>query len=246
MSLVPFPEPSAPEPDVGPAVDPPDEEASDSGSGRMSFLDHLDELRKRLVISIVSLIVGILLMFGFIDPIFEFIMRPLQEMLPNDGTLVFTEPTEAFFLYIKVAALAGLIVATPVILAQVWLFVAPGLYAHEKRFAIPFVTLATAFFIGGALFAHYILFPVAWQFFGSYTTDLHDVHAEDPAGVLAVRAAGAGMWRRLPDADDRLLHGTGRRGHGRLSGPQHQVRDPRDLRLGGRADAGPVTRSPCP
>ena len=171
MSLVPFPEPSAPEPDVGPVVDPPDEEASDSGSGRMSFLDHLDELRKRLVISIVSLIVGILLMFGFIDPIFEFIMRPLQEMLPNDGTLVFTEPTEAFFLYIKVAALAGLIVATPVILAQVWLFVAPGLYAHEKRFAIPFVTLATAFFIGGALFAHYILFPVAWQFFGSYTTN---------------------------------------------------------------------------
>ena len=169
MSLVPFPDPSAPEPDVGPSVEPPDTDAADSG--RMSFLDHLDELRKRLVISIVSLLVGFLIAFGFIGPIFEFIMRPLQEMLPNEGTLIFTEPTEAFFLNIKVAALAGLILATPVILSQVWLFVAPGLYVHEKRFAIPFVTLATAFFVGGALFAHLILFPVAWQFFASFTTD---------------------------------------------------------------------------
>jgi sec-independent protein translocase protein TatC len=173
MSLVPFPDPPAPEPDAGPGVGPLDEDAngSRSGSGRMSFLDHLDELRKRLVIAIVSLVVGVLLMLGFIEPIFEFIMRPLQEMLPNEGTLVFTEPTEAFFLHIKIAALAGLILAMPVILSQVWLFVAPGLYSHEKRFAIPFVVLATAFFVGGALFAHYILFPVAWQFFASFTTD---------------------------------------------------------------------------
>ena len=166
MSLVPFPEP-----DAEAHVDPPGEEETAGGSGKMSFLEHLDELRKRLIISVISLVVGILIAFGFIGPIFEFIMRPLQEMLPNGGTLVFTEPTEAFFLNIKVAALAGLILATPAILSQVWLFVAPGLYAREKRFAIPFVSLATAFFVGGALFAHYVLFPVAWRFFASFTTD---------------------------------------------------------------------------
>ena len=98
-------------------------------------------------------------------------MRPLQEILPNDGRLVYTEPTEAFFLYIKIAALAGLILAIPVVLYQVWLFVAPGLYAHEKRFAIPFVFFATLFFVGGALFSHFLLFPWAWTFFAGFTTD---------------------------------------------------------------------------
>ena len=143
----------------------------DDSGGKMSFLDHLDELRKRLIVSALSLVSGVLICFGFIPYIFEFIMEPLTDVLPEGGTLVFTEPTEAFFLNIKMAALAGLMLATPMLLSQLWLFVAPGLYAKEKRFAIPFVVLATGFFLGGALFAHYILFPVAWGFFASFTTD---------------------------------------------------------------------------
>ena len=151
----------------------PDEASvdADASPGKMSFLDHLDELRKRLVVTAVALLIGFLLCFAFINPIFDFIMRPLQEILPDGGRLVYTEPTEAFFLYIKVAALAGLVLATPAVLSQVWLFVAPGLYAHEKRFAIPFVVLATAFFVGGALFSHYLLFPVAWRFFAGFASD---------------------------------------------------------------------------
>ena len=162
MALVPF----------GDSLTP--DEASvdaDASPGKMSFLDHLDELRKRLVVTAVALLIGFLLCFAFINPIFDFIMRPLQEILPDGGRLVYTEPTEAFFLYIKVAALAGLVLATPAVLSQVWFFVAPGLYAHEKRFAIPFVVLSTGFFVGGALFSHYLLFPVAWRFFAGFASD---------------------------------------------------------------------------
>jgi len=170
MALVPSPDQSSSDPDH---EDPQPDESTmgDDSGGKMSFLDHLDELRKRLIVSALSLVSGVLICFGFIPYIFEFIMEPLTDVLPEGGTLVFTEPTEAFFLNIKMAALAGLMLATPMLLSQLWLFVAPGLYAKEKRFAIPFVVLATGFFLGGALFAHYLLFPVAWGFFASFTTD---------------------------------------------------------------------------
>ena len=144
MALVPFP---GPQPSPDPSETPRDRNDEDStepvdqtsevAGAKMSFLDHLDELRKRLVISLCSILVGILVAFAFIKYIFEFIMRPLQEILPNDGRLVFTEPTEAFFLYMKVAALAGLIIAFPVVAGQTWLFIAPGLYSREKRLRFP-------------------------------------------------------------------------------------------------------------
>lgn len=164
MSLVPVPDPADDEPLGG------DAEFDETG-GRMSFLEHLDELRKRLLISVAALLGGFLAAFAVISYIFEFIMRPLQEILPEGGRLVYTEPTEAFFLYIKIAALAGLILAIPIILYQMWRFVAPGLYAREKKFAIPFVFFASVFFVGGALFSHYMLFPWAWTFLAGFTTD---------------------------------------------------------------------------
>ena len=168
----------------------PDDAAveQDDDGGKMSFLEHLDELRTRLIVSVSALLVGFLAAFAFISPIFEFIMRPLQEILPNDGRLVYTEPTEAFFLYIKIAALAGLVLAIPVILHQLWRFVAPGLYAREKRFAIPFVLFASLFFVGGALFSHYLLFPWAWSFFAGFTTDFMEFFPRiQPAFSLYVK-----------------------------------------------------------
>lgn len=175
MALVPFPDPSSasstdPEPER-PSQAADDQPLEDTGAnGRMSFLEHLDELRKRLIISALALLGGFLLCFAFIQPIFDFVMVPLYELLPSGGRLAYTEPTEAFFLYIKIAALAGLFAAVPVILSQVWLFVAPGLYAHEKRFAIPFVVGASFFFVAGALFSHYLLFPWAWGFFAGFAS----------------------------------------------------------------------------
>ena len=152
-----------------PAPDDPDEQ--DEPGGRMSFLDHLDELRRRLVYSLLALLGGFLVCLLFIGRLFSFVMEPLTEALPQGGTLIFTEPTEAFLLQLKVAALAGLLVAIPIILYQVWMFVAPGLYPHERRLAIPFVAVASIFFVIGAAFSHFVVFPWAWQFFASFTTD---------------------------------------------------------------------------
>lgn len=140
-------------------------------AGKMSFLDHLDELRRRLVAAALSLLVGAVVAFSFIDRIFEFIMRPLHDRLPPGSTLTYIEPTEAFMLYVKIGLLAGLIIAAPLITWQLWLFIAPGLYAHEKKFALPFIGLATVCFVGGAAFSHYVIFPWTWTFLASFSTD---------------------------------------------------------------------------
>ena len=172
MSVLPVPTSKADPNHDSPLDDPLEEdEFGSGGGGRMSFLDHLDELRKRLTISISAVFVGFLLAFTVIVPITAFVMRPLRATLPEGGEFIYTEPTEAFFLYIKVAALVGFIAAIPVVLWQFWLFVAPGLYSNEKRFAYPFVALSTVFFVGGCLFSHYLLFPVAWRFLAGFSTD---------------------------------------------------------------------------
>jgi sec-independent protein translocase protein TatC len=175
MSAVPVPD--SPESDsetqleARPDPEQRDDEDLDGGGGRMSFLDHLDELRRRLITSVSAIFIAFVAAYFFHEEITAFIMVPLNAILPPGGRFIFTEPTEAFFLSIKVAALVGLILAMPVVLTQFWLFVAPGLYAHEKRFAIPFVSLSTLFFTGGCLFSHYLLFRVAWLFLGSFSTD---------------------------------------------------------------------------
>lgn len=147
-----------------------DDEDDDIG-GKMSFLEHLDELRTRIIRSLLAVLVGFVISFAFIDRIFRFIMEPLQAVLPDGGKLIYTEPAEAFILYMKVAALVGLIIALPALLWQAWSFVAPGLYANEKRLAIPFVVSGTVFFVCGALFSHYVVFPAAWVFFAGFSTD---------------------------------------------------------------------------
>lgn len=137
----------------------------------MSFLEHLDELRTRLMVSAIALFAGFLVALVFIRYVFDFIMLPLQQALPPGGRLIYTEPAEAFLLRLKIAALVGAVVAAPVVLWQVWLFVAPGLYANERRYVLPFVIFASFFFIGGAAFSHYVLFPLAWRFFMGFGSD---------------------------------------------------------------------------
>ena len=148
-----------------------DDDGGEDDAGRMSFLDHLDELRRRLVAAALSLAFGTVVAFFFIDRIFTFIMRPLYEKLPAGSRLIYTEPTEAFFLKLKIALLAGVVIGAPLIMLQLWLFIAPGLYAKEKRFALPFIVMASVFFVGGAAFNHYVLFPMAWVFLAGFSTD---------------------------------------------------------------------------
>jgi sec-independent protein translocase protein TatC len=163
MALVPFPGPQA----VYPI--PPDDDEDSAGS-RMSFLEHLDELRKRIVNSLIAVGVGILITFTIIQRIYSFLMAPTMHVLPPGSRLMYTEPGEAFSLYIQLSMIVGVILASPFIMYQVWLFIAPGLYSNEKRMAIPFVLLSTLGLLGGAVFNHYIMFPWMMRFFAGFNT----------------------------------------------------------------------------
>ena len=163
MALVPFPGTQAAYPI------PPDED-DDSAGARMSFLEHLDELRKRIVNSLIAVGVGILITFTFIQRIYSFLMAPTMHVLPAGSRLMYTEPGEAFSLYIQLSMIVGAILASPFIMYQVWLFIAPGLYSNEKRMAIPFVLLSTLGFLGGALTNHYVMFPFMMKFFGGFNS----------------------------------------------------------------------------
>jgi sec-independent protein translocase protein TatC len=168
MALVPFPN-KAQQPSPDDDRDWEDEE--ESAGGKMSFLEHLDELRKRIIWALVAVVAGFAIACLFLNPLFNFIMGPMTAALPKGQTLIYTEPTEALMLYLKMAVLAGLLIASPGVMSQVWLFVAPGLYAHEKKMAIPFVLMSSAFFILGAAFSHYIVFPLTWKFFLSFSSN---------------------------------------------------------------------------
>jgi sec-independent protein translocase protein TatC len=135
---------------------------------RMTFLEHLDELRRRLMIAAGAIAVGMAISFFFIQRIVDFVMKPLNALLPQGSSFISYEMTEGFMLYMKIAALSGLLLAAPVVILQFWLFIAPGLYSHEKRFAIPFVFLGTFFFLLGAAFSHYFVFPFAFTFFANF------------------------------------------------------------------------------
>jgi sec-independent protein translocase protein TatC len=192
MALVPFPS-------VTPGDDEDDDPIDDSGS-KMSFLEHLDELRKRLIYIVYSLIAGCVIAGIFIQKIFDFIMRPMQKVLPPGGHLQFTSGSEPFMLWIKIGFLAGIFIASPLILWQVWKFIAPGLYSHEKKYAIPFVLMSTIFFVIGGLFAHYIAFPTTWAFFASFATDyMQFVPKIDEAfSLYAKMILGAGLVFEMP------------------------------------------------
>jgi sec-independent protein translocase protein TatC len=148
----------------------------------------------------VAVFVGLVVALFFIGPIFQFIFEPMQALLPAGQTLIYTDPSEAFFLQIKIALMAGLILASPVVASQVWLFIAPGLYAHEKKLAIPFVVMSSAFFVAGTAFAHYLVFPIVWRFFVSFTNSfLTFMPRVEPAFSMYLRLILAlGITFQLP------------------------------------------------
>jgi sec-independent protein translocase protein TatC len=138
--------------------------------GQMGFLEHLDELRKRILRACMAVGVGMLVAFAFIDRLVSFVLAPTRRMLPPGTRMIYTSPGEAFGLYIDIALIAGVLLAAPYVMFQVWRFIAPGLYAKEKRLAIPFVILTTVGALGGAGFSHYILFPYLIAFFGTFNS----------------------------------------------------------------------------
>ncbi len=132
--------------------------------GRMSLMQHLEELRKRIVRAFAAWFVAFMVCYNYAEQMYLMISRPLREALPEGTKLVFITATEPFFAYLKIGAFAGLLVALPVIFWQLWGFIAPGLYAHEKRYVIPFVVLSSGCFIAGTAFGFIVAFPLMFGF----------------------------------------------------------------------------------
>ena len=125
---------------------------------KLPFTDHLDELRHRLIVSLVGVGLGFAVSYGFSQQLLLLLQRPMPTRL------VFIAPTEAFLVNLKVAFYAGLFLSVPLLLFQVWKFVAPGLYEHERRYSFPFLIISTLLFLLGAIFAYLVILPIALHF----------------------------------------------------------------------------------
>ena len=139
---------------------------------KIPFTSHLEELRKRLIFCFIAVGIGFVLSYGFKEKLFQILTRPLISVMQTGDKLIFTGLPEAFFTYLKVAFLSGIILAAPVIFYQFWMFVAPGLYNKEKRFMAPIVFLSTFFFVGGAFFGYFIVFPYGFKFFLGFASEI--------------------------------------------------------------------------
>ena len=146
--------------------------AKDIDDSKMPLLDHLIDLRNRLIYAVAALLVAFVIAYFFAQDIFAFLVRPLANALEGETgrRLIYTGLAEAFFTYVKVAFFAALFLSFPIVASQIWMFVAPGLYKHERRAFLPFLAATPVlFFLGGAL-VYYVIFPLAWKFFLSFET----------------------------------------------------------------------------
>jgi sec-independent protein translocase protein TatC len=138
---------------------------------KMSFLEHLGELRTRIIHALIAVAVGFFICFAFAQQIFEHASEPLRAALREmklADTLYFTKPTDAFTLYLNLALVVGLFLSSPVVLYEVWAFISPGLYRRERRYAVPFIFFCSGLFITGGLFGYFIAFPYALKFLIGY------------------------------------------------------------------------------
>jgi sec-independent protein translocase protein TatC len=137
----------------------------------MGFLDHLEELRRRIVYSIAAVALGFFACWWKVEKIYDIMQRPIMDALRNNGMsekLVYLNPTEPFNLYLKIAALAGLFLTSPFVLYQLWMFISPGLYRNEKRYVVPFMVSTIALFSAGGYFGFKIVYPAALNFLISF------------------------------------------------------------------------------
>lgn len=144
---------------------------------RMPLTSHLEELRRKLIIAGISWLVAFLACYAYAELLFNLIADPVRQALPEGTSLVFITATEPFFTYLKISALAGLLVSLPVIFWQIWSFIAPGLYHHEKRYVIPFVVASTLCFALGAYFGFNFVFPMAFKVLIEFGTGSGDLSA---------------------------------------------------------------------
>ena len=162
-------EPPAPRPEDSPV--PAEGAEDDESAGKpMGLMDHLSELRVRLVRCCIAVGLGFLLCWSVVDPIFNALVNPLLAVLPPGSHAQYTTLPEGFFTRMYIAFVAGVFVASPVVFYQVWSFIAPGLYDEEKRYIIPVAILSAIFFVTGGAFCYFVVFPYAFSFFVSFST----------------------------------------------------------------------------
>jgi len=153
--------------------------------GKMPFLSHLEELRRRLIVALIAIGIGFVLSFNYSEVVLSLLKRTLTgptftlqrtspylvPVLREPPDLIFLAPAEAFWAHLKLGFLTGLLIALPVVLYQVWKFVAPGLLEREKRFALPFLFLSVLAFLGGIAFCYFVVLPFAMNFLLTYKTE---------------------------------------------------------------------------
>jgi sec-independent protein translocase protein TatC len=170
---------------------------------RMPLTAHLEELRWRLVRALLAVAAGFALCYAFAQHLVAFLLRPLTALRPDQPLVIGTGVTEAFFTKLKVSLIAGVFVASPVIFYQAWQFVAPGLYRAEKRVALPFAIAASFFFVVGAAFCYWLVFPVAYAFFLEEFTSIGvapEIRISEYLSFTARTLLGFGVTFELPVA----------------------------------------------
>lgn len=166
---------------------------------RMTLLEHLEELRRRIIKAVIAVGLAFCVCWAYAQEIFRFLEAPVQRVLPAGTKLAFVGVVDPFVLYMKVALLVGLFVASPIVLYQLWAFVAPGLYPREKRWAVPFIFFSTFFFVAGGLFAYYVAFPFAIEFLLGVGQDFQPViTVENYFSFLMFVILASGLMFELP------------------------------------------------
>jgi sec-independent protein translocase protein TatC len=138
---------------------------------KLPLTAHLEDLKKRLVRSLIAIGIGFVACYYFKDGLFKIITKPLLDVMPKNSYMIYTSLPEAFFTYMKVAFFASLFVTAPFTFYQIWKFIAPGLYPREKRYVIPFVLTSSLLFVGGVAFAYFLALPPAFGFFVEFSSD---------------------------------------------------------------------------
>lgn len=138
---------------------------------KMPFSSHLQELRKRLIVCFIAVGIGFVISYFFSKEIFELLSKPLLKVMPEGQKMVFIALPEAFLTYLKIALVSGIILSSPMIFYQIWMFITPGLHQTEQRYVLPFVVFSTLFFVGGTLFGYLVVFPLGFKFFMGFTSD---------------------------------------------------------------------------
>ena len=168
----------------------------------MSLLQHLEELRRRIIYSLISIVVAFFAAWAYAEDIFRLMEKPIHEALRSNHLsekLVYTNPTDPFNIYLRIALIAGLFLASPVILYQFWMFISPGLYRHEKRYVLPFLFITVGLFLGGGYFGYRYVYPAALTFLIDYGKDFQPmITVGEYTDLFLTVVAGMGAVFELP------------------------------------------------